>query len=241
MPGYQSLSTKVSVLISANLNAIVNRALALNDVAVFDEYLNRMHAELVALQYAEGFERGRVRTLTRQIAGIETTSARYDQEIDRLLLRGERSLAAGRQAALNTKRDLATDLRSGLAEAEAEIERLSRERASLTAQIDLTEAKRLELRSLIQRRSAAEARARRTAGVGGYAGSGSHALEIVERVRQEAEIALGRAEVTAIAWTASIEDLLADEDIEQQLREREERLQRPSAGPASRDDDAAEP
>ena len=86
MAGYQSFWEKISILISANMNAMANQALNMNSLAVFDEYLNRLHAELAALQSAEGFERGRTKTLTRQIAGVEAECARYDQEIDRLLL-----------------------------------------------------------------------------------------------------------------------------------------------------------
>src|SRR5256885_183007 len=120
MSGYQSLWDKIGILISANLNGLVNRALSMNSVAVFDEYLNRMHAELAALQSAEGFERGRTKTLTRQIATLEAECARYDQDVNRLLLRGERNLAAGRQATLNTKQALANQLKQSLTEAQAE-------------------------------------------------------------------------------------------------------------------------
>ena len=235
MAGYLSLRAKIGILVTANLNAMVNRALAVNDLAVFDEYLNRMRAELAALQSAEGFERGRVKTTTRQIAALEAECIRYDQDVDRLLLKGERVLAAGRQATLSTKRALVDHLTLSRQEAQVEIEQLSRARSSLTAQIELTEAKRLELRSLLQQRKAAEMRAKTLAGVVSYSGSANHAEEILERVRQDTEVAQGRSEAAAITMESRIYDVIGAEDVELQLQEREERLCQNSADLAESD------
>jgi len=235
MAGYLSLRAKIGILVTANLNAMVNRALAVNDLAVFDEYLNRMRAELAALQSAEGFERGRVKTTTRQIAALEAECIRYDQDVDRLLLKGERVLAAGRQATLSTKRALVDHLTLSRQEAQVEIEQLSRARSSLTAQIELTEAKRLELRSLLQQRKAAEMRAKTLAGVVSYSGSANHAEEILERVRQDTEVAQGRSEAAAITMESRIYDVIGAEDVELQLQEREERLRQNSADLAESD------
>jgi phage shock protein A len=235
MAGYISLRAKISILVSANLNSLVNRALSVNHLAVFDEYLNRMRAELAALQSAEGFERGRVKTTTRQSTALEAECIRYDQDVDRLLLKGERVLAAGRQATLSTKRALIDHLTLSRQEAQAEIEQLSRARSSLTAQIELTEAKRLELRSLLQQRKASEIRARTLAGVVSHSGAASHAEEILERVRQDTEVAQGRSEAAAMTMESRIYDVIGAEDVELQLQEREERLRRNSAGLAESD------
>ena len=224
MSGYQSFWDKISVLISANLNSMVNRALSMNSLAVFDEYLNRMRAELAALQSAEGFERGRTKTLTRQIAALDSECARYDHDVDRLLLKGERNLAAARQTTLNTKRSLADQLKQSLTDAQAEVERLTSTRYALGAQIERTETKRSELRSLLEQRKAAMLRAKAMAGVTGGGDSAGLADGIVERVRQETEIAQGRAEAGAITLDSRIYEIIGAEDVEIQLQEREERL-----------------
>ena len=182
---------KVGVLVSANLNGLVDRALSLNSVAVFDEYLNRMRAELAALQSAEGFERGRVRTLTRQLAGLGQECSRYDQDVDQLLLRSERELAAGRQTMLNTKRGLIEQLSQSLNEARSEISRLTGARTSLGVQIEATEVKRSELQALLQQKHAADLRAHATTGFAGHAGASAHAQAVIERARQETEVAVG--------------------------------------------------
>ena len=224
MPGYQSLWDKIGVLISANMNGLVDRALSMNSLAVFDEYLNRMRAELAALQSAEGFERGRTKTLTRQIGGLETECARYDQDVDRLLLKGERGLAAARQTTLNTKRSLIDQLKQGLTEAEVEVEHLMSARSGLAAQIERTEAKRSELRSLLEQRKAANLRAKAMAGVTGTGGSAGWADGILEQVRQDTEVARGKAEAGSNALDVRIYDVIGAEDVELQLQEREQRL-----------------
>ena len=63
MPSYQSIFDRVGLLIAANVNALLDRALGANSVAVFDEYVNRMNGALGALETAEGVERGRAKTI----------------------------------------------------------------------------------------------------------------------------------------------------------------------------------
>src|SRR5512146_1871212 len=101
MPSYQSIFDRVGLLISANVNALLDRALGANSVAVFDEYVNRMNGALDALETAEGVERGRAKTLGRQIDELEADTVRLDSDVDRLLARNERTLAAARQAVFN--------------------------------------------------------------------------------------------------------------------------------------------
>lgn len=230
MAGYQTLWEKVGILVSANLNGLMDRALSLNSVAVFDEYLNRMRAELAALQSAEGFERGRVRTLTRQLAGLERECSQYDQDVDRLLLRGGRELAAGLQTMLNTKRGLIEQLSQSLDEARSEITRLTGARTSLGVQIDATEAKRSELQALLQQKRAADLRARATTGFTGQVGASAQAQAVIERVRQETDVAIGRAEVAGATLDARIDEIIGAETVDQQLRERESRLKGDGAG-----------
>src|SRR5512146_1394733 len=116
MPSYQSIFDRVGLLVTANVNALLDKALGANSVAVFDEYVNRMNGALDALQTAEGVERGRSKTLDRQIDTLEAEVAQLDEDVDRLLGQGARALAAARQAVFNTKSELLTQLREDRAE-----------------------------------------------------------------------------------------------------------------------------
>jgi len=224
MAGYQSILDRVGLLITANLNALIDRALGANSVAVFDEYLNRMHGALDALTTAEGVERGRSRTVTRQLSELDVEIRKLDGDVDRLLERGERTLAAARQAVLNTKTNLRADLQEDLERSRAEVEKLADARAKLQAQIEVTRAKRQELVSLMEQRKAAELRYRAQAGAHAATPGTLRTDEILERARQEVEVAEGKNEALASTLDARIDEILGAEEIEAQLQEREARL-----------------
>ncbi|MCL4458752.1 MAG: hypothetical protein M1136_03640 [Chloroflexi bacterium] len=226
MPAYQSILDKVGIFVSANVNSLLDRALSLNSVAVFDEYVNRMNGSLDALVMAEGVERGRVKTLARQIGELEAECANLDGEVDRLLEKNERGLAATRQGLLNTKRRLLEDLKENLAQAQGEVQKLADARARLETQIEVTKAKREELVVLLEQKRAAELRYKAQAGVHMVTPGTTRTEEMLERARQEAELAEGRVEAAATATDARIAALLESDEIEAQLAEREARLKK---------------
>ncbi|MCL6649195.1 MAG: hypothetical protein K6U89_12760 [Chloroflexi bacterium] len=223
MAGYTSILDRVSLLISANVNALLDRALSLNRVAVFDEYLNRMAEAYESLQTAEGIERGRTRTLLRQLEETEAEVARLDSDVDRLLQKGERGLAAARQAVLNTKLGLLEDLRENLAQSQREAEKLAEAKAKLQAQIEVARAKRQEFISLLEQKRASELRLKAQEGVRGL-GDTTRTDTLLERARQDLEIAQGKEEAARDTLEARIDELLGADEIEQQLAAREARL-----------------
>lgn len=224
MPSYQSIFDRAGLLITANINALLNKALGANSVAVFDEYVNRMNGALDALETAEGVERGRSKTLGRQIDELEVTVNRLDEDVDRLLARGERTLAAARQAVLNTKIQLLEQLKADLAQCQQEVSKLSDSRAKLAAQIEVASAKRQQLVSFIEQKKAAELRYQAQAGAHVSAPDRMRVDDILERARQELEIAEGKNEAAAATLDSRIDDLLGSDDIELQLQAREARL-----------------
>jgi phage shock protein A len=221
MPSYQSIFDRVGLLITANINSVLEKALGANSVAVFDEYVNRMNGALDALQSAEGIERGRGKTLDRQIEEIENEVTQLDADVDRLLERGERTLAAARQAVFNTKSELLTQLREDRTECAAEVEKLANSRAKLSAQIEVSKAKRMQLVGLIEQKRAAELRYKAQAGAHVSTPDRLRTEDIIEKARQENEIAEGKNEAAAATLDQRIDDLLGSDDIEVQLQARE--------------------
>ncbi len=224
MPSYQSIFDRVGLLITANINALLDRALGANSVAVFDEYINRMNGALDALQTAEGVERGRAKTLRRQIGELEAQVAQLDEEVDRLLARGERALAAARQAVFNTKSKLLEQIKEDLGQCQEEIAKLANSRAKLSAQIEVSQAKRQQLVALIEQKKAAELRYQAQAGAHVAAPGQLRVDEILEKARQQLEIAEGKNEAAASTLDARIDELLGTEELEWQLQEREAKL-----------------
>lgn len=239
MAGYQSIFDRVTLLVTANINALLDRALGANSVAVFDEYINRMNGALDALQVAEGVERGRSKTLARQVSDLQTQCAQLDQDVDKLLERGERTLAAARQAVLNSKSQLLEQMRDDHVQSQGEIAKLADSRAKLSAQIEVSRAKRMQLVALIEQKKAADLRYKAQAGAHVAAPDRMQTDEILERARQEKEIAEGKNEAAAATIDARIDEILGTDEIEWQLREREAKLlgggKRPESLPEPKD------
>jgi hypothetical protein len=223
MTGYTSILDRVSLLISANINALLDRAFRLNRVAAFDEYLNRMAEAYESLQTAEGIERGRRWTLLHQLEETEAEAARLDSDVDRLPRKGERGLAAARQAVLNTKLGLLEDLRENLAQSQREAEKLAEAKAKLQAQIEVARAKRQGFISLLEQKRASELRLRAQQGVRGL-GDTTRTDALLERARQDLEIAQGKEEAARDTLEARIDELLGADESEQQLAAREAQL-----------------
>lgn len=223
MAAYTSILDRVGLLVSANINALLDKALGLNQVAVFDEYINRMGEAYESLQTAEGIERGRSRTLARQLEELEEECTRLDSDVDRLLAKGERGLAAARQAVLNTKLGLVEDIRENLAQSQSEAKKLGDAKAKLQAQIEVTKARRVELVSLLEQRKASDLRLKAQAGIRDI-GDKTKTDAMIERARQELELAQGKEEAARDTLEAKIDEVLGTEEIEAQLAAREARI-----------------
>jgi phage shock protein A len=223
MAGYTSILDRVSLLVSANINTLLDKALSLNRLAVFDEYLNRMAEAYESLQTAEGIERGRSRTLMRQLEETEAEVNKLDADVDRLLQKGERGLAAARQAVLNTKLGLLEDIRENLQQSQLEAQKLGDAKAKLQAQIEVTKARRQELVSLIEQKRASDLRLKAQQGIRDI-GDRTKTDALLERARQELEIAQGKEEAARDTLEARIDEVLGADEIEQQLAARETRL-----------------
>ncbi len=221
MPSYQSIFDRVGLLITANVNSLLDKALGANSVAVFDEYVNRMNGALDALQTAEGVERGRAKTLDRQIDELDTDVAQLDQDVDRLLGQGARTLAAARQAVYNTKSELLTQLTKDRENCGLEIEKLANSRAKLSAQIEVSKAQRQKLIGLIEQKRAAELRLAAQKTAQGATPTQFKTDDILEKALQEKEIAEGKNEAMAMTLDQRIDDVLGTQDIELQLQARE--------------------
>ncbi len=221
MPSYQSIFDRVGLLITANVNALLDKALGANSVAVFDEYVNRMNGALDSLQTAEGVERGRSKTLARQIAEIQAECAKLDEDVDRLLARGERPLAAARLAVFNTKTQLLEQMKEDFVQSQQEVAKLEGARAKLTAQIEVSQAKRQQLIALIEQKKAAELRYKAQAGAQVSGPNRLRTDDILEKARQELEIAEGKNEAAALTLDSRIDELLGTDDVELQLQARE--------------------
>jgi phage shock protein A len=104
-----SLFEKINTLISANLHAIVDRALESNSVQVMDEYIRQVERNLDALEDSAATVGGTVKTLKRKYEEFAASAEKLDRDIDSLVVKGKDDLAGAAQVELNTKQQLAQE------------------------------------------------------------------------------------------------------------------------------------
>ncbi|MBP7691612.1 MAG: PspA/IM30 family protein [Anaerolineales bacterium] len=220
-----TLTEKVTVLITANLHALVDQALQRNSLAVVDQYLRQIDDQLLNLAEAAATVGGEAKSLERRLGELDRQTAEYDQAVDRLLAQGQEPAAAAAQGRLNGLRQLretyqaqhdrqAQEYRQ-LAELRGRLETrqaaLRQQRSELQALLDLARSKELvvrTLRSLDDLRGAGDSDIRRLA------------QSIYTRLDQ----ADAAVELRGATLDEQIEQVLDQRAIAAQLAERRERL-----------------
>jgi phage shock protein A len=229
MAGYEGILGKVKLLLTANVQDLLNKALNTNKPAVFDEQINMMQGSLETITVALGEAIGREKTLTREIAELKDKLEDIDAEIDKLLdletretdanrLASIKTLAVNRQATYNSTQDVLELKETQLKEIGEQKASLQDARVKLAARIETLRAQKTRLLALISERKAAEAQ-----------GKALSTADLMSRFSpdelirdEEAAVERARGIVSARASTveSQIDDLLGNEALEQQLAER---------------------
>ena len=101
-----SLIDKAQTLISANLHAMVDRALEANSVAVLKQYIRDAENSLDDLEDAAATVGGEVKSLERKYKEYKKKADQMDRNIDTFLMQGKSDLARAAQSELNSNRRL---------------------------------------------------------------------------------------------------------------------------------------
>ncbi|HEX9115864.1 MAG TPA: hypothetical protein VGA61_07330 [Anaerolineae bacterium] len=151
-----SLLEKVQILLSADLNRMVDRALQTNETAVFQHHIR----ELQSLQTDLGDQlaglSGDVSEMRRRSDEQQTQAVKQDQEVDALLRMGLQEDAIAAQDRLNATRSLAARLTEQVDRLEAEYKQLAETKTRLDARVTALIEHEPEVSGLVQ-----AARARR--------------------------------------------------------------------------------
>ena len=232
MAGYESILGRVRLLLTANIQDLLSRALNANKPAVFDEQINMLQGSLEKITVILGESIGREKTLTREIAETKEQLAEIDREIDEILeLEAKEqdptrratisALATNRQASYNSLNEVLDLKQEQVGEAHNQVAQLQDAKIKLAARIDMLRAQKSRLTALIAERKAAEAQ-----------GKALSNADILSRfspdqlIRDEQE-AVERARGIVIARSSTVEqqldDLLGNEVLKQQLEDRRAR------------------
>jgi phage shock protein A len=220
-----SLIDKVQTLISANLHAMVDKALESNSVAVMDEYIRQADDNLEKLEDTVVTVGGTVKTLKRKWEQHQAEAEKIDRSIDTLLLQGKKELAAAAQSRLNSSQRIASDYQGQWAEQQKQYEQLVSARRKLEAKLTTIRQEREHLQALLELAKSKEVAIKAIRSLDDLAGVGDADIaRIGESIRARLDRASAQSEMYAGRLEAQMDEVLEKSEIDIQLAERMRRL-----------------
>ncbi len=220
-----SLINKVQTLISANLHAMVDKALESNSVAVMDEYIRQAEDNLEKLEDAVVTVGGTVKTLKRKWEQHEAEAEKMDSSIDTLLLQGKKELAAAAQTRLNSSRRIAADYQEQWQEQQTQHKQLLSARRKLEAKLTTIRQEREHLQALLELAKSKEVAIKAIKSLDDLAGVGDADIaRVSESIRARLDRASAQGEMYADRLDTQMDEVLEKSEIDIQLAERMRRL-----------------
>jgi phage shock protein A len=226
-----SLLDKINTLISANLHGLVDRALESNSVQVMDEYIRQAQSNLEALEDSAATVGGTVRTLKRKYEEFAAAAEKLDRDIDTLILKGKDDLAAAAQSELNTKQALAQEYYEQWQEQEQQYQTMLKMRLQLEAKMTTIRQEREHLRSLIELTEAKKVTVRTVKSLDGLAATADAEINsLAENIRSRLDREDARLEMATQNISDQIDEAVRGGEVDRQLEERRRRLLSGSGG-----------
>lgn len=220
-----SMLEKVSVLIKANLHAMVDAALRQNSVAVIDQYIRQIEDNLEDLEDAVATIGGQVKTIKRRLKEYKGKSTELDKNIDLFLQEGKDTLAMAAQSKLNSTNRLLADYDTQFENLTAEHKKMMDAKLKLEAKLTTTKQEREELQALLDLARSKEISVRAIRSLDDLVGTGdTDVARIAEGIRQRLDRATAEMEMVAGRLDKQMDEVLERNEIELQLGERRRRL-----------------
>lgn len=220
-----SLFNKVQTLISANLHALVDKALKANSVAVLDEYIRQAEDNLDDLQDALITVRGQVKTLERKWKIFQAEAEQLDADIDRLLRAGKEDLAMAAQSQYNSKIDMAEQYREQFETQKSEADKLADARLKLEAKLTTIKQEREQLLALLELAKTKEVAAKTIRSLDDLQGIGdSDIARVGDAIRSRLDRADAEMETYTDRLDSRMDEVLGKAKLDDQLLERRRRL-----------------
>lgn len=220
-----SLLSKVQTLVSANLHALVDRALQANSVAVFDEYIRQAENNLDDLEDALVTVKGQVKTLDRRHKLFQVEAEQLDADIDQLLKLGKEELAMAAQSQYNSKAELAEEYKQQWEKQKIEAEKLGEARVKLEAKLSTIKQEREHLLALLELAKSKEIASDAIRSLDDLQGIGdSDIARLGEQIRARLDRADADVEMKTASLDAQLDEVLGKDRLEKQLAERKRRL-----------------
>lgn len=220
----ESLLDRVGLLVAANVNALLDRALRANSPAVLDEYIRRMEDNLDALEDAAAVVGGEGKTLQRKADEYNRQLTDLDRQIDMALAQGKNDLATAAQSRYNTAARMAHSYTDQAASQKREFDKLMGAKLKLEAKLTDVKQQREELLAMLQLAKSKEAVNKAVRQVGAVTSETAGIEDMRDQVQKRLDVANAQAEMDASRLDAQMEELLEKSQIDEQLSERRRRL-----------------
>jgi phage shock protein A len=222
-----SLVEKVRVLVAADLNRLVDRALQSNEVAVFQHHVRELQGLQEQLDQQLVDLRADVTQLSRRSDDQQALAVQQDQEVDQLVQAGLHDDALAAQERLNQTRLTAAHLTAQVEKLEAEYSQLVEVRTQLDARVTALQQRAPEVDTLVGLARAKELTGTTMESLDDLAGTGDpDVARIVNSIRgrlDEAEAQIAELERRGLA-RGETPEVLKRMELETQLEARKARL-----------------
>lgn len=220
-----NLLEKVSVLISANLHALVDQALKANSLAVVDQYIRQVEDNLESLADAAATVGGEIKSLRRKLDEHQKKAEGLDRAVDVFLAANNDTAAAATQSQLNSVQHLIETYTEQIAVQEVEYQKLLNAKVKLEGRLAAIKQQRTELQSLLELAKSKEIVVKTVKNLDALMGSGdSDISRIAQSIYSRLDKATAATEMRAISLDEQIDQVLGRDLINQQLAERRKRL-----------------
>lgn len=220
-----SLLDKISVLISANLHALVDQALKSNSLAVIDQYIRQVEQNLEDLEDAAATVGGEAKALKRKLVELEQKEDELDRAIDAFLLEGNETAAVAAQSRLNSTQRLVETYKEQLRRQEEEFQKLLDAKVKLEARLATMKQQREELQALLELAKSKETTVKAIKSLDDLMGVGDSDIErIASSIRARLDKATTASEIRAASLDKQMDEILERSALSSQLAERKKRL-----------------
>lgn len=220
-----SLFEKINTLISANMHAIVDRALEQNSVQVMDEYIRQVERNLDALEDSAATVGGTVKTLKRKYEEFASAAEKLDRDIDTLIVKGKDDLAAAAQAELNTKQQLSQEYYQQWQDQEVQYQKMLDMRMKLEGRLTMIKQEKEHLRALIELAEAKKVTTKTIKSLDDLSNIGDAEItSLTDQIKGRLDREDARLEMATQNLSEQVEEAVRGSEVERQLDERRRRL-----------------
>lgn len=226
-----SLFEKINTLISANMHAIVDRALEQNSVQVMDEYIRQVERNLDDLGDSAATVGGTVKTLKRKYEEFASAAEKLDRDIDTLIVKGKDDLAAAAQAELNTKQQLSQEYYQQWQDQEVQYQKMLDMRMKLEGRLTMIKQEKEHLRALIELAEAKKVTTKTIKSLDDLSQVGDAEItSLTEQIKGRLDREDARLDMATQNLSEQVEEAVRGSEVDRQLEERRRRLLGASGG-----------